>query len=333
VIRSLLRIAAMNVFAAIAATLLYGWFSQHFIYRELSQIFKACLIYSFCIGFPTSLVTQAIIGRTTSRSLALRLFLLSAGILTGVTAGCLLATPLLVYSAILPGAWTVFGEVLRMGMVIAPVLGVIAFFFTTATLREERTRTMLAEARLAALQSRVNPHFLFNALNSIASLIPDDPALAERLVGRLASLLRLSLDADRRPLIPLSEELRITRDYLEIEAARYAARLRSSFDVPAETGSVDVPLLSVQGLVENAVRHAISPLPEGGQVTVAARLEPNGLLVEVADSGPGFDLSTVPAGHGLDNLRRRLEAIFGSAATLDTVREPGRFSVRLRVPR
>jgi hypothetical protein len=333
VLRSLLRVGAMNFLAALAAILLVGWFEPRMPLRELLQLFEACLVYSFCIGMPIGALTPLIIVRSASRPMAARLLLLSASILTLVTGGCLLATPLLTLTGILPGAWTLFGQVLRIGSVLALALGITAFFFANLTLRESRTRALLAEARLAALQSRVNPHFLFNALNSIASLIPDDPALAERLVGRLAALLRLSLDADRRPSIPLREELHITRDYLEIEAARYAARLRFSFDVPMEAESVPVPLLSVQGLVENAVRHAISPSPEGGEIAVTARLESNWLVVAVADSGSGFDLAAVPAGHGLDNLRRRLDGIFGAGATLDTVREAGRFAVRFRVAR
>jgi two-component system sensor histidine kinase AlgZ len=344
--RALASVAVMIPLAALAATVLYGWFAQRFELHELTRIFAVSLIYSLCMGVPASLVTPFVMERTASRPLAVRLFLLSAGLLAGVTVGCLAATPILVYTRISPGAWVVFGLVLRLSMVLVLAMGFIAFFFTTVLQRladttvrlrrkeldEERARTLLAEARLSTLQSRVNPHFLFNALNSIASLIPEDPALAEKLVGRLASLLRLSLESEPRSLLALSEELRITRGYLEIEAARYGGRLHYSFDLPDGLESVEVPLLSVQCLVENSVRHAIASAPDGGSVAVSARAEGGDLLIEVADSGAGFSLDGVAPGHAVDNLMRRLDALFGPAAALGTSLEGGRFAVRFRVP-
>jgi sensor histidine kinase YesM len=331
--------------SAAAATLLYAWFAQRFEIHEILRIFLVALIYAFCLGIPASLVAPWIIERTISRPLAMRLFLLSLGLLASVAGGCLAATPLLVSTGISPNAWTVFGVVLRIGIVLGLAFGIASFFFatvlrrladTTSRLRHkeldaQRARTLLAEARLATLQSRLNPHFLFNALNSIASLIPEDPALAEKLVGRLGALLRLSLESERRSLIALSEEVRITRGYLEIEAVRYRARLRYSFDVDATAESVEVPLLSVQCLVENSVRYVIAPSPDGGAVSVAARVDGDQLIIEVADSGPGFALERIPNGRALDNLRQRLDALFGARAMLDTTREGGRFAVRFRV--
>ena len=121
----------------------------------------------------------------------------------------------------------------------------------TKELERERALKLATEAQLASLESRIHPHFLFNTLNSISSLIPEDPARAERLVGQMAALLRFSLDANQSGLVPLASELKIVADYLEIERARFGDRLRYQIDVPADLNESRIPPLSLQTLVEN----------------------------------------------------------------------------------
>jgi len=200
-------------------------------------------------------------------------------------------------------------------------------------LEEERARKLATEARLSSLESRIHPHFLFNTLNSITSLIREDPARAERTVERLAALLRYSLDAAARPLVPLRQELRIVQDYLDIEKTRFGDRLRYSLDIAPEAAGLEVPPMALQTLVENSIKHAVSISRQGGEICVSARLEADRLVLEVADDGPGFDGPAVLPGHGLANLQERLEALFDGAGGLEIIRRDGHMVVSVALPR
>jgi LytS/YehU family sensor histidine kinase len=199
-------------------------------------------------------------------------------------------------------------------------------------LDEERARKLAVEARLSSLESRVHPHFLFNTLNSISSLIQEDPALAERMVERLSALLRFSLDSNQHRTVPLAKEINIVIDYLEIEKARFGDRLRYSVEVPAEFASVEVPPLSLQTLVENSVKYAVSHRRDGGEVRISARLESGSVRIEVSDDGPGFTTESIVEGHGLDNVQGRLAALFDDRASLSISKLDGRTRVTIAVP-
>ena len=199
----------------------------------------------------------------------------------------------------------------------------------TQRLERERAEKLAAEAQLASLSSRVQPHFLFNTLNSISGLIREHPSRAEAMIEHLSSLLRSSLDS--KEAIPVTQELRLVTDYLEIQRTRLGARLR--YDLDIATGITgEVPPFSLQTLVENAVKHIAGRRGEGVTVRVSARREGASLVVGVTDDGPGFDQDAMTAGHGLDILGRRLQAIFGAGASLDFRREPHGMTVELRVP-
>jgi LytS/YehU family sensor histidine kinase len=190
---------------------------------------------------------------------------------------------------------------------------------TYARLQTAHTRALAvaAEARLASLESRVRPHFLFNSLNSAIALIPEDPARAEQVLERLSALLRFSLDANRTRLVPLGEELRIVVDYLEIERDRFGERLRYRIDVPAELETWTIPAFALQTLVENSVKYAVATRSGGGEIRVAAKRDGGRLELVVEDDGPGFTTAAAQeAGHGLDTLRARLDVLYGKAATL-----------------
>jgi LytS/YehU family sensor histidine kinase len=178
----------------------------------------------------------------------------------------------------------------------------------------------------------VHPHFLFNTLNSISALIREDPRTAERTVERLAALLRESLDIDRNRLVPLSRELRMVENYLEIEQTRYAARLRYAIDVPAGLADVEVPPFCLQTLVENSVKHVAGARREGAEIRVSARQDGARAILEVTDDGPGFDAASVIPGHGIDNLRDRLTALFEGAGRLQCDRRDGHAVVSLTIP-
>ena len=200
-------------------------------------------------------------------------------------------------------------------------------------LAEERARKMAAEARYASLESRVQPHFLFNTLNSISALVRENPAEAERMIERLSALLRYSLDSDIAGLVPLSEELRIVEEYLHIEQVRFGARLRYRIEVEPAAHTFRVPALSVQTLVENSVKYAVGPARLGAAITIGARVGNGELRVEVSDDGPGFepDYHSKP-GHGLDLVRQRLDTLFGPAASLEIGARDGLTFVAISVP-
>jgi len=273
---------------------------------------------------------------------------LAVGIVAFTAVGCLLAqTLLMVIGFVVPQHfWRDYVSTLRVAMPLSMVFGLGAMVHAFLRIRvqeteeklhekevaEERARKLAAEARFRSLESRIQPHFLFNTLNSISSLIALDPARAEQIVGRLAVLLRTSLDTSNQPLIPLKEELAMVESYLDIERARFGDKLRSSVAVPADLNSTRVPPMSVQSLVENAVKHGITP-QSGGEIVVFAAADNGDLRVEIRDTGPGFDLSAVPAGHGLDNLVSRLNALFGVKARLNVLRRDGHSVVEMVLPR
>lgn len=242
--------------------------------------------------------------------------------------------------------WQTFWRDMRFGWIVSTAIGISISLYerlrgkleaTRLELREkelaaERARKLAVEARLSSLESRIHPHFLFNTLNSISSLIQEDPAQAEKLVERLAALLRFSLDSNQQRTVPLEREMKITRDYLEIERARFGARLRYSIDVPQALAFIETPPLAVQTLVENSVKHAIAPRREGGEVRITARLDDQHLRIEVADDGPGFARDALIVGHGLDTLVARLLALYDDRAALDITTRDDRTVVSISLP-
>jgi sensor histidine kinase YesM len=197
---------------------------------------------------------------------------------------------------------------------------------------EAEARRLATEAQLASLESRVQPHFLFNTLNSIAALIPQDPVGAERMTGQLASLLRSSLDAAASPLVALNQELKVVRDYLDIERVRFGERIRFDIQVDKDAGDIPVPRLSLQTLVENSVKYAVSPSRTSVTICVRARLDGGTLRLEVEDDGPGFQAESELPGHGLAVLRERLRMTCGPASTLRVTQQRDHTVVEIQIP-
>jgi two-component system LytT family sensor kinase len=196
---------------------------------------------------------------------------------------------------------------------------------------EEQAR-LLVEARLDALQRQINPHFLFNTLNSITSLIRSRPELAREMIVKLANILRILLK-DREAFVPFAEELAFTDDYLSIEVIRFGEKLRVVKEIAAETLHIVVPSMLLQPLIENSIKHGLEPRIDGGTVTVRSRLTAEGrLLVEVEDDGVGIDASRPVAGGlarpgtgiGMKNVRERMEVLYGDAAEVEIESRPGR---------
>jgi len=199
---------------------------------------------------------------------------------------------------------------------------------------EEQGRLLL-EARLDALQRQINPHFLFNTLNSITSLVRSQPELAREMIVKLANILRVLLK-DREAFVPFSEELAFTDDYLDIEVVRFGEKLKVVKEIAPETLHVVVPGMLLQPLIENSIKHGLEPRISGGTVTLRSRITEDGMLrVEVEDDGVGMaperrDVSPVSGlvppgtGIGVRNVRERMEVLYGDLASVEINSRPGR---------
>jgi LytS/YehU family sensor histidine kinase len=184
--------------------------------------------------------------------------------------------------------------------------------------RAAAAEALVQEARLHALQSQLQPHFLFNTLNSIASLVLDGRSdAAVTMISRVADLLRLCLQTSETPQITLRKELAFLGYYLDIESMRFGDRLQCRFDAPADTLDLMVPTLLLQPLVENAVRHGILPSAKGGSIVISARAQGQMLTLRIEDDGPGLgSTAAMSSGIGLANTAARLQELYGSGARM-----------------
>ena len=182
--------------------------------------------------------------------------------------------------------------------------------------RASQLETRLAQAQLQALKMQLHPHFLFNTLHSISTLVPEDPEAAEAMIARLSELLRLSLENTGLQEVPLSTELEFVELYLGIEQIRFDDRMRVSFDIDPQTLDAQVPNLILQPLVENAIHHGIGNASKGS-IEIRSRIMEGKLLLQVLDDGPGLseavEQNRSGMGLGLVNTRARLEALYGKA--------------------
>lgn len=237
-----------------------------------------------------------------------------------------------------------------MAAATALVFGAIAAFFAHSRVRlreaetladQERLRRLEQEAatgrtELLLLQAQIEPHFLFNTLSTVVSLIDSHPAAARDMLLDLTTLLRTSLARTRSQAVRLGDELDLLRAYLGIMARRMGPRLAWSIDAAAEAAAAQVPPLLIQPLVENALRHGLEPKPAGGSLELSCRRAGGRIEIAVVDTGVGLGANSASRGGqgiGLDNVRRRLRAIFGDAARLSLEANPaGGVTARLSLP-
>lgn len=344
VFRTLL-IAAVVAFICLAIFLTLG-------HARLSQSgieLVVSLVYSVFISLPSMLVLYWLGNRYTAKHPRLVYAFHALGLLCAASFGVLAGSLLMRIIGIIPSGdyWPAVRTAFPFSVVITLVVGLgVASYETlryklqsttlelrTKQVEQERACKLLAEAQLSSLESRIHPHFLFNTLNSISALIPSDPQLAEDTVGKLASLLRFSLGANHSSLVPLSQELKIVLEYLEIEKTRFGARLSYAINVPEELLDAKVPPLALQSLVENVVKHVVSQRRQGATIQVSGDENFNLVRLSVVDDGPGFSLDAIHPDHGLGNLIARLELLFGNEGRLDVTRENGKTAVSLSFPR
>lgn len=197
---------------------------------------------------------------------------------------------------------------------------------------------LLLEARLDALQRQINPHFLFNTLNSIASLVRMKPELAREMTVKLANILRALLK-DHDTYVPLREELDFTDDYLDIEVVRFGSKLQVEKQIDPRTLDILVPSILLQPLIENSIKHGIQPRINGGTVTLRSWLEGERLVIQVSDDGVGINhtppspLQKSNGGIGMKNVQERLDVLYGHQASFQVFSSPGRGTrVQIEIP-
>ena len=234
----------------------------------------------------------------------------------------------------------VIGWQLLMGLWLYGVVAGVSYAIQTQKRAHENERralqaeAMLTAARLDALRNRLHPHFLFNALHTVAALVRHDPGQAESAIEKLGDMLRYSLLETNGGTVPFAEEWAFTRRYLEFEQTRYGDRLTVAIAIDEACDACSAPSFALQTLVENAVRHSIATRPEGGRIEITARASDAQLHVRVRDDG-GNGLTPAQDGthFGLPALRERLKAIYGDAAQLTIDNGPEGFEVSFTVPR
>lgn len=264
--------------------------------------------------------------------------------LFGVTIGTLvlLQQARAVENILATGQWIILQHILENGIGLAFI--VLAEYRREIREREERERELRhlnTQMELAALRSQLNPHFLFNALNAVNALVGVQPEKARTVLETLAELLRYSLESDKRDFVSLREELDFAQKYLSIEQERFGKRLQISIDIDETLGEARVPPILIQPLVENAVKHGISPKAVGGTVSVIVRSDASAdekrLWVEVRDDGVGIKTNK-PSNHepsiglGLANTDARLRKLYGEESKLNVESTENGVTVSFSMP-
>ena len=220
---------------------------------------------------------------------------------------------------------------------------IVGLSYALAYYQESQTRAIgaanlearLAEARLRTLQAELHPHFLFNTLHAISTLVHTQPETADRMISRLSDLLRITFSRSGAACVPLHEELEFLQKYLEIEQTRFQDRLTVESEIDPDTLDAEVPRLILQPLVENAIKHGVAPRSAPGRISISSRTEGNQLCLTVRDNGPGLSgdaRAGLHEGVGLSNTRDRLECLYGSAQGLDFIESGEGLTVEMRLP-
>jgi two-component system, LytTR family, sensor kinase len=225
-------------------------------------------------------------------------------------------------------------------MVYAGIVGAshaIAYYHETEErkLKEARLETRLMEAQLKTLQAELHPHFLFNTLHAISTLIHRDPEAADRMISRLSDLLRITFDRSGEAKVTLKEEIEFLQKYLDIEQTRFPDRLTVRVEIDPEALDAEVPRMILQPLVENAIKHGIAPRTDRGHLQITAGRQDDRLWMEVRDNGGGLHggtLKKLRTGVGLSNTRARLECLYAGQHRLEFTDRHGGLAVRVDIP-
>jgi LytS/YehU family sensor histidine kinase len=318
-----LQVTFPKIFFAILANVLIALFIVA-IHPETSLVIS--LIYSQCIGLSIAASTVVAIRLFKTAKLSGQVLLMSAAIFIGGVVGITLggvATGIIFQQA----APAVSGDI-KIKMFLSNMLYALLFgsfisylFISHQKLSDEKIRRLEVEknsivTEIKLLQSQMEPHFLFNTLSNILSLIDADPGKAKRMLESFTAFLRSSLVTARNETITLSQEMDVIKNYLAIFSVRMGNRLRYTIDIPESLRNFKIPPLLVQPLVENAVKHGLEPSVNGGTLLVQGSREADTVRIIVADSGIGVNETSPGNGIGLDNIKRRLSLLYGEQGRL-----------------
>jgi len=307
------------------------------------------ILFANAIGFAAGFSARFVLPRYSGMSSWIRLPLAIATLLAGGAFGSALVIFWNPLAALYQGRLLLL--LIVVDSIIAVIVGLIVYNYERLRdqieqsyaaiarnrVREERLRELAARSELKALKAQINPHFLFNALNSISALISSDPDAAQKTLERLAGIFRGTLLASDKSSVLFRKEMDLVDAYLDVERARFGKRLNVEESIEPGARDVMVPPLILQPVVENAVRHGISPTVEGGTVRIEARIVGDMLCIVVQDDGEGTGLieleQMLAGGYGLRNVRDRLVTRFGAGEwfKFESSRETGT-RVELRLP-
>jgi len=287
-------------------------------------------IYTMCIGFSIHILLHITFPRIKALNSIFRMSILVVLFLIGGLIGTGISVAIL--KIIVNWNFTIsnYISLLYFNLLLSIIFGSIAVLYITLKdnaermasklkekeLNEERLTRFKVKAELEALQAKVNPHFLFNTLNSIASLISVNPKAAEDTVEKLSELFRYTLKDADKSTVTIREELEIVRTYLEIEKVRFENRLQYSINYDESILDLQVPVLLIQPLVENSIKHTIAKEIHGGSIFVELRKIENKCRVLIQDNGKGFGTMNTENGFGLRSIQERLKYIYGNEASL-----------------
>jgi len=316
--------------------LITGITSAGFIYSDphnALNLIYICFVFSVCIGYSIhffmALFDRRIKKLTPISRNIIRFFLFLLAGFVGTEVGIKILRFVFIFA---------FSEedhlrLLAMNSIFAALFGTFAIIYFTmkanaekmaATLKEkelneERLTRLKSEAELQALQAKINPHFLFNTLNSIASLISENPKAAEATVEKLSELFRYTLKNAEQNSVTIAEELSIVRTYLEIEKVRFSKRMEYEIHCDPALNEFTIPALIIQPLVENSIKHGIAPEIDGGKIFVSVTRKEQFLHISVTDNGKGLGNERNSNGFGLRSIEERLQLRYGESASLRVV--------------
>ncbi len=293
----------------------------------MARFIPTGILFANAIGFAAGFSARFVLPRYSQLPNYLRLPLAILTLLAGGAFGTVLVIFLNPLAVFYQGRLLFL--LIAVDSILAVVVGLLVYNFerlrdqieesyaaiATNRVREERLRELAARSELKALKAQINPHFLFNALNSISALISADPDAAQQTLERLAGIFRGTLLASEKETVPFRKEIELVDAYLDVERARFGRRLNVEQTVDPAALDLPVPPLILQPVVENAVRHGIAPTVEGGTVSIEARVTGDTLSILVTDDGEGTGLieleEMLAGGYGLRNVRDRLATRFG----------------------
>ena len=321
-VRALLAVVAVSLVLALVAALASGG-----SLTELWHRFNLIALYVFWISLGWSGL-MCLVRRPLNRRRPLVAGIIAWVLLLLVAAGVTLFAAWLIPLREVAGiGWR---ELLVRVLGIAAILGALMLRYLFELHRQRRRELAEGQARYQALQARIRPHFLFNSLNTVVSLVGSRPERARAVLLDLADLFRATLGREKQPST-LGQELQLVRQYLGVEKLRLGERLRVEWDLEDLPLDTPVPPLLLQPLVENAVYHGIEPAPEGGTITLYGRGRPDRVVLTVANTFIGPAGKSDHKGHGmaLDNVRQRLAVFFDDQAGLQTTLVDGWYKVRI----